>query len=113
MENNGNGRRWTLANSLYLITIVVTISGVVLGAYWNLMQTISSQQVTLTAAISAQQVVLAAYEARLSIAEKQIQSRLDAETAFATEMRSAIGQIQVGIADLRVQEAQRLAGGRR
>jgi len=81
--------------------MVMGIVTMVMGAYWNILQTINAQQVTL-----------AGYEARLTIAEKSLQARQAAEDSFASEMRSALAQIQIGIADLRVQEAQRLGGKR-
>jgi hypothetical protein len=95
-----NARPLSLQNIFYSLTLIVSIIGVMLGAYWNVLQTINAQQVTL-----------AAYEARLTIAEKQLQARVDAEDRFSSEMRAALQAIQNGVADLRVQEAQRIAGG--
>jgi uncharacterized membrane protein (DUF106 family) len=85
-----------LQNAFYTVTLIITVSGIMLGAYWNILQTLNAQQVTL-----------AGYEARLTVAEKNLQNRQDSEDRFASEMRTALQQIQLGVADLRVQEAQR------
>jgi len=83
-------------NVFYTITLIITVVGIILGAYWNILQTINAQQVTMSG-----------IEARLVVAEKQIQNRIDTEDRFASEMRAALHEIQVGVADLRVSEAQR------
>lgn len=83
-------------NIFYSATLIITICGIILGAYWNILQT-----------INAQQVALAGYEARLTVAEKNLQNRQDSDDRFASEMRAAMQTIQNGVADLRVQEAIR------
>jgi hypothetical protein len=85
-------RHIPVQNIFYSITLVVTVCGIMLGAYWNLLQ-----------AINAQQVALAGFEARLVIAEKTLQQRQDAEDRFSSEIRSALTTITAGVADLRVQ----------
>lgn len=90
-EPNG---RWPIQNIFYSITLIVTVCGVMLGAYWNVLQTINAQQVTI-----------AGIEARLVVTEKLLQSRQDAEDRFSGEMRAALASISQGVADLRVQIA--------
>jgi hypothetical protein len=92
-------KTFSLQNVFYTITLLITVVGVILGAYWNILQTINAQQVTMSG-----------IEARLVVAEKQLQNRIDSEDRFAAEMRAALHEIQVGVADLRVSEAQRTGG---
>ena len=94
-EMEPSPRRIPLQNILYSITIVVTVCGIMLGAYWNLLQ-----------AINAQQVALAGFEARLVIAEKTLQQRQDSEDRFSSEIRAALTAITAGVADLRVKLAE-------
>ncbi len=80
----------------HALTLVVTVAALLLGAFW-----------TLRSGQEAQQVMLAGFEARLSIAERAIATRQDADDRFAAEMRSALTVITNGVADLRVQEAKK------
>lgn len=87
---------WLKSDFIHAATLVVTISALLIGAYW-----------TLRAAQEAQMVALAGFEARLVIAERTITARQDAEDRFSAEMRAALAVITNGVADLRVQEAGR------
>lgn len=86
---------WSLSGVFYSITLALSVCGVVLGAYWNTLQIVNSQQ-----------VALAGIEARLVVAEKALQTRADAEERFASEMRAALSVISSGVVDLRVQLAK-------
>ncbi len=80
----------------HALTLAVTVAALLLGAFW-----------TLRSGQEAQQVMLAGFEARLSIAERAIATRQDADDRFAAEMRAALTIITNGVADLRVQEAKK------
>ncbi len=84
------------SETLHGLTLIVTVAALLLGAFW-----------TLRAGQEAQQVMLAGFEARLTIAERALATRADAEERFAAEMRAALTIITNGVADLRVQEAKK------
>jgi hypothetical protein len=88
-------RPW-FQNVFYSITIVITVCTIVLGAYWNIIQT-----------LNAQQVAMAGFEARLVISEKSLQNRADQDERFASEMRAALTEINKGVNALQVAEAKR------
>jgi len=85
---------WVKSDFIHALTLVVTVGGLLLGAYWTLRQ-----------AQEAQMVALAGFEARLVVAERSITARQEAEDRFSAEMRAALAVITNGVADLRVQEA--------
>ncbi len=85
---------WSIQSTLAAVAIVITLGGICIGAYWNMMQVQAAQQATIES-----------IKARLDISEKQIQLRSEADDRFASEMRTALAQINSGIADLRVLEA--------
>ena len=87
--------RFFKAEVIHALTLMVTIGALLLGAYWS-----------LRAAQEAQGVALAAFEARLVIAERSIVARQDSDDRFAAEMRAALSVITNGVADIRVQEAK-------
>lgn len=88
--------RWSISNILYSITIIFTVSGSLILAYWNILQS-----------LNAQQVALASYEARLTLIEKIQSTKQETDERFASEIRAALNNINQGLADLRVQEAKR------
>ncbi len=90
-----------IQSALAAVAIVVTLCGLAVGAYWNMQQVQAAQQATIES-----------IKARLDIAEKQLQIRVDSDERFAGEMRAALVQINSGIADLRVLEAQRGGKGK-
>lgn len=96
MSDNGERSHWTVQNILFAVTIVITVSGTAIGAYWNIQQTMATQA-----------ALIESIKARLDIQEKALALRTDADDRFSAEMRAALAQINAGIADLRVLEAQR------
>ncbi len=87
---------WIKTETIHAAALIVTIIGMLAGAYFS-----------LRSMEEAMQVQIAGLEARLVIAERAITTRQDAEERFAAEMRAALAVIQNGVADLRVQEAKR------
>jgi hypothetical protein len=85
-----------LQNVFYSVTMIITVSGIMLGAYWNIIQT-----------LNAEQVAMAGFEARLIIAEKTLQNRADQDERFASEVRAALIEINKGVNALQLTEAKR------
>jgi hypothetical protein len=89
-----------LGHLVQAVIIVSTVGGGLLAAYLTLRAELEFQH-------SEFRVVLAGHEARLTVAERQLDERRSDDRLFQVEMRAALGRVMQGIGDLRTELVQK------
>jgi hypothetical protein len=89
-----------LGHLVQAVVVVTTVGGGILAGYLNLRGDLDLQRAEF-------RVTLAAHEARLTVAEHQLDQRHSEERQFQTEMRAALARVMQAIGDLRTELVQK------
>jgi len=89
-----------LGHLVQAIVVVVTVGGGILAGYLTLRDDLDRQRAEF-------RVALAGHEARLTVAERQLESRRAEERQFQAEMRAALDHVMQAIGDLRTELVQK------
>ena len=89
-----------LGHLVQAVIVVSTVGGGLLAAYLTLRAELELQH-------SEFRVVLAGHEARLTVAERQLDERRSDDRLFQVEIRTALGRVMQGIGDLRTELVQK------
>jgi hypothetical protein len=90
----------TLGHLLQAAVVLITGGGGILGGYLSLRSDLDMQR-------AEYRVALAAHEARLAEAERELDDRRHEERAFEAEMRAALGRVMEAIGGLRTEVVQK------
>lgn len=90
----------TLGHLLQAAVVLVAGGGGILGGYLSL-------RTDIDAGRSEYRVALAAHEARLTEAERQLDDRRREDRAFQAEMRASLDRVMQSLADLRAELVQK------
>ena len=86
----------TLGHLLQAAVVLITGGGGILGGYLSLRSDLDMER-------AEYRVALAAHEARLTEAERELDDRRNEERAFQSEMRAALDRVMQSLSDLRAQ----------
>ena len=89
-----------LGHLVQAVVVVTTVGGGLLAGYLNLRGDLDQQR-------SEFRVMLAAHEARLTVAEHQLDERRTEEREFQAEMRAQLARVMQAIGDLRTELVQK------
>jgi hypothetical protein len=89
-----------LGHLVQAVVIVTTVGGGILAGYLSLRADLDLQRAEFRA-------TLAGHEARLTVAEHQLDDRRAEERQFQAEMRAALDRVMQAIADLRTELVQK------
>ncbi|MGE5268372.1 MAG: hypothetical protein ACM3JG_01725 [Thiohalocapsa sp.] len=89
-----------LGHLVQAVVIVTTVGGGILAGYLSLRADIDMQR-------AETRVALAGHEARLTVAEHQLDERRTEDRQFQAEMRGALDRVMQAIADLRTELVQK------
>ena len=89
-----------LGHLVQAIVVVVTVGGGILAGYLSLRDDLDRQRAEF-------RVALAGHEARLTVAERQLDERRTEDRQFQAEMRAALDHVMQAIADLRTELVQK------
>jgi len=89
-----------LGHLVQAIIVVGTVGGGLLAGFLSLRADIEVQR-------SEFRVVLAGHEARLTVTERLLDERRSDDRLFQAEMRTVLGRVMQGIADLRTELVQK------
>jgi hypothetical protein len=90
----------TLGHLMQALVVVSTVGGGIVGGYVSLRSDLDRQRAEF-------RVAMAGHEARLSLAERQIEQRHSEERQFQAEMRGALDRVMQAIAGLRTELVQK------
>ena len=90
----------TLGHLLQAAVVVITGGGGILGGYLSLRSDVDAER-------AEYRVALAAHEARLSEAERELEDRRHEERAFQAEMRAALERVMQTLFDMRAELGQK------
>ena len=90
----------TLGHLLQAAVVLVTGGGGILGGYLSLRSDLDTER-------AEYRVALAAHEARLTEAERQLDDRRREDRDFQTEMRAALDRVMEAIGGLRTELVQK------
>jgi hypothetical protein len=90
----------TLGHLMQALVVVSTVGGGIVGGYVSLRSDLDRQRTEF-------RVEMAGHEARLSLAERQIEQRHSEERQFQAEMRGALDRVMQAIAGLRTELVQK------
>ena len=89
-----------LGHLVQAVVVVTSVGGGILAGYLSLRGDLDLQRAEF-------RVALASHEARLTVAERQLDQRRSEERQFQTEMRGALDRVMQAIADLRTELVQK------
>ena len=89
-----------LGHLVQAVVIVTTVGGGILAGYLSVRADLALQR-------EEYRVALAGHEARLAVAEHQLEDRRAEERQFEAEMRAALERVMQAIADLRTELVQK------
>jgi hypothetical protein len=84
----------TLGHLLQAAVVLITGGGGILGGYLSLRSDLDTQR-------AEYRVTLAAHEARLTEAERELDDRRNEDRAFQAEMRASLDRVMQSLSDLR------------
>jgi hypothetical protein len=90
----------TLGHLVQAIVVVTTVGGGILAGYLSLRDDLDRQRAEF-------RVALAGHEARLTVAERQLDERRTEDRQFQAEMRAALERVMQAIGDLRTELVQK------
>ena len=90
----------TLGHLLQALVVLSTVGGGIVGGYVSLRTDLDLQRAEF-------RVAVAGHEARLSLAERQLEQRRNEDRQFQAEMRAALDRLMQAIADLRTELVQK------
>jgi predicted component of type VI protein secretion system len=90
----------TLGHLMQALVVLSTVGGGIVGGYVSLRADLDLQRAEF-------RVAVARHEARLSLAEHQLDQRHSEERQFQAEMRGALDRVMQAIADLRTELVQK------
>lgn len=89
-----------LGHLVQAIVVVVTVGGGILAGYLTLRDDLDRQRAEF-------RVALAGHEARLTIAERLLETRRTDDRQFQAEIRTALDHVMLAIGDLRTELVQK------
>ena len=90
----------TLGHLLQAAVVIVTGGGGILGGYLSLRSDLDTER-------AEYRVALAAHEARLTEAERQLDDRRREDREFQAEMRAALERVMQTLSDMRAELVQK------
>jgi len=90
----------TLGHLLQAAVVLVTGGGGILGGYLSLRSDLDTQR-------AEYRVALAAHEARLTVAERELDGRRREDREFQAETRAALERVMQTLADMRTELVQK------
>ena len=90
----------TLGHLLQAAVVLIAGGGGILSGYLSLRSDLDTQR-------AEYRVTLAAHEARLSVAEREIDDRRREERQFQAEMRASLDRVMQTLADMRTELVQK------
>ena len=90
----------TLGHLMQALVVLSTVGGGIVGGYVSLRSDLDLQRAEF-------RVAVAGHEARLSLAERQLEQRRNEDRQFQAEMRGALDRVMQAIAGLRTELVQK------
>ena len=90
----------TLGHLMQALVVLSTVGGGIVGGYVSLRSDLDLQRAKF-------RVAVAGHEARLSLAERQLEQRRNEDRQFQAEMRGALDRVMQAIAGLRTELVQK------